>query len=582
MANVLIFSTWFATSKQIIGLLDLGEKRRLLNLFLLLSTAAIFDLIGIAAIIPFMVFASDIGSAHSYPGGSIIISILDLAGFESEKSKLLALAGSFFLLICVSVLVRVSAVSYQIKFVLMVEAALSSRLFSSILGMSYDRLKGLSAANFSQDIMSEVSAVVNQVLTPTVNLFSYGIVASLLIVLLFLVDPIVSIVATGFLFLAYSATFLTLKKRMTKAGERRVHANNSRFVAAETVAKSVKALKHYRLENRYVSYFSRAAIKYGEYQATGQILAIVPRYALEALSFGGMVGLIIFLVADRGSFSAAVPILSAYAFAGYRLIPAMQQVYGSISQIRFGAAAMDRISSRSVSTRTPTFCKIECSAYDQKIVFQGVSFHSPNGESTILDAVSFVVDGERFIGIYGSSGSGKTTLLDLMLGLVAPTRGAIEIGGRRVSSPTLQFVPVGVGYVDQAASLIEGSVLDNILFGQTSDQVDYKKLALIEEVLLSTGRLREGFLDETVTGLSGGQKQLVGIGRGLYFSETALFIDEGTSGLDLQAEDRLMAKIMGDFPDLRLVLVTHRPESLSRAETIISVSDGRVRQIDSI
>ena len=222
------------------------------------------------------------------------------------------------------------------------EYSIGKRLVEGYLHQPYSWFLNRHGADLGKTILSEVSIVVQSGIIPMLTLIAQSAVTLALLILLVIVDPILSLSVGVVLGLAYSGIIAVVSSRLRHLGQTRTAANQERFkVVGEAfgAAKEVKVGGH---EPAYIQRFSKPAEIYAKGQATAQIISQLPRFALEAgIAFGGMLLVILYLMAQSNSFASVLPIIALYAFAGYRLMPALQQIYRALTQLLFVGPALD-------------------------------------------------------------------------------------------------------------------------------------------------------------------------------------------------------------------------------------------------
>ncbi|MFY7851511.1 MAG: ABC transporter transmembrane domain-containing protein, partial [Brevundimonas sp.] len=231
----------------------------------------------------------------------------------------------------------------QFRFTLLAEFNVGRRLLEHYLRQPYVWFLGRHSADIGKTILSEVTNVIHGGLIPLITVIAQTAVALALIVLLFLTDPILSLTICGALGFAYVIVYGVMKGVLSRLGQERLAANQIRFTAINETFTGIKEVKAGGLEDYYVRRFSRPAELYARHNATANIVQQLPRYLMEAVSFGGLMLIILFLMARDGQFIAALPTIALYALAGYRLMPALQQVYAGLAQLRFVEPALDTL-----------------------------------------------------------------------------------------------------------------------------------------------------------------------------------------------------------------------------------------------
>lgn len=200
----------------------------------------------------------------------------------------------------------------------------------------------------------------------------------------------------------------------------------------------------------------------------------------------------------------------------------------------------------------------------------------------VLDEVDFIIPRGTRIGFIGPSGSGKSTLLDIIMGLLSPSAGQLKIDGRSVREENRRAWQAHVAHVPQSVFLADASIEENIAFGVPRNQIDHervRKVARQAQIASTIEALPEQY--QTMTGergvrLSGGQRQRIGIARALYKRADVIILDEATSALDNETELALMQAIETLGPDLTILIIAHRTNTLRNCDHIFELRGGRL------
>ena len=297
-----------------------------------------------------------------------------------------------------------------------------------------------------------------------------------------------------------------------------------------------------------------------------------------------MLLLILYLIANVGNFINAIPIISLYVFAGYRLIPAFQKIYSSITQLRYSTTPINKLyedfSQLEKKKLTDSLDKFDL---NKKISLKDIVFFYPGASKPLFNGVNLDISAGDSVGIIGSSGSGKTTIVDIILGLLQPQRGSLEIDNKKMNINNISNWQKYVGYVPQNIFLLDDSISNNIALGIEKKKIDQKaiesaaKLADLHNFVINDlPNKYETIIGESGTRLSGGQCQRIGIARALYHQPSVLILDEATSALDIDTENKIMDLIFKIGNHKTIIMITHRINSLKNFKKIISIRDGKI------
>ena len=139
--------------------------------------------------------------------------------------------------------------------------------------------------------------------------------------------------------LSFSITYIIIysftRKYLRRIGKESLKSNQLRFTAVNEAFGAVKEIKVGGIEQTYLKRFSEPSKTHATNQAYLSLISQLPRFAIEAIAFGGIMLLILYLMSQKGSFNNAIPIISLYVFAGYRLMPALQEIYVNFNAISF-------------------------------------------------------------------------------------------------------------------------------------------------------------------------------------------------------------------------------------------------------
>ncbi|WP_289487991.1 ABC transporter ATP-binding protein [Fictibacillus enclensis] len=215
------------------------------------------------------------------------------------------------------------------------------------------------------------------------------------------------------------------------------------------------------------------------------------------------------------------------------------------------------------------------------IAFENVSFDYEEDQS-VLENISFRVRAGETLALVGPSGGGKTTLCSLIPRFYDITEGTITIDGMDVRDLTLQSLRSQIGIVQQDIYLFDGTIRDNIMYGdfEASEEVLWNAIrsAQLEELIESLPEGLETTIGERGVKLSGGQKQRISIARMFLKDPAILILDEATSALDTKTERAIQAALDELSKDRTTIIIAHRLSTIRNADKIIVVKDGQIQE----
>jgi ATP-binding cassette, subfamily B, bacterial PglK len=289
-----------------------------------------------------------------------------------------------------------------------------------------------------------------------------------------------------------------------------------------------------------------------------------------------------------GNLQKALPVLALYAMAGYRLLPALQQVYAQLTNLRFAGPTLDRLHAditqlEPSSTRAGDAAAGSRLPLRKELVLENVSYSYPGTERPVLDNLTLHIPAGTTVGLVGATGSGKTTTVDVILGLLRPQMGRVLVDSTVITDQNVRDWQRIIGYVPQSVYLSDESIAANIAFGQTKDQIDMAAVERAARIAhlhdFVTGELKHGY--ETRVGdrgirLSGGQLQRIGIARALYHDPEVLILDEATSALDTVTESLVMNTVHDLAQRKTIIIIAHRLSTVRKCDQIFVLESGKV------
>lgn len=569
--------------KKLLTLFTYGERKRGALLLMMMLVMAVLDVTGVVSILPFMAVLSN---PQLIETNKTLVFINKALGFGDSQKFLLFLGFIVFVLLVLSLTFKALTTYALLRFVQMREYSLSKRLIENYLHQPYTWFLNRHSADLGKTILSEVGMVVQGWMSPLMILLSHSFVAIALLVMLLFVDPVLTLTVSTVLGGSYALIFKLTNGFISRIGSERFMANQMRYNAISEAFGAVKEVKIAGLEQTYIRRFTEPAEIYAKHQASASVVSQLPRFAMEAIAFGGMLLVMLYLMSRSNGFASALPTMVLYAFAGYRLMPALQQIYGSLSQLRYANRALDALHTDLINL-SPYNSVVETTSkmkLEKGIQLSNVQFNYPNAAQPALSGLSLHIPVNATIGLVGSTGSGKTTTVDLLLGLLEAQKGSLQVDGQVIDDSNRRQWQKAIGYVPQQIYLADDSVAANIAFGvhpSEIDQVAVERAARIANLHdFVTAEMPQGYatkVGERGVRLSGGQRQRIGIARALYHNPRVLILDEATSALDNLTERAVMDAVNNLGHDITIILIAHRLSTVRQCDQIYLLEKGHIK-----
>lgn len=563
----------FAVLRPLLATLPAGSRRFLLSYGIASACLAILDMLAlgmIALLLPSLVSNRPV--------------VLPVLGDVTENivpllvgvCALIVLKGALAVL-----LLRVATKRFASH-----EVAIGDRLFASYLASPWeDRLKK-NSGELIRMVDVGVGITVSGILIPAMTLFGEFGTLLAVIVVLFIAEPLIAVVTLAYLGMVAFLLAQVISPRSVNAGRENRHWSGRTVIM---LTEAMNALKELTLAGRagdVQASVHATRTRSSAARAKSILLAQIPRYVLEAalivgFALVGGVGL------ATGGTTGAVSAIGLFAVAGFRLVPSLTRLQAVQSQANSSASFAKQVmhdiaaGDKLLADRAKDRPQRQLGPGKTDIVLHDVSFRYPNAESPALANVNMRIPAGAHVALVGSSGAGKSTLVDILLGLLTPSSGYVEVAGQNMDF-VLDDWRKRIGYVPQEVSLFDATVGQNVALTWNPENVVPEKVeaALRRAQLLDTVLGREGGIDAVVAerglALSGGQRQRLGIARALYNEPNVLVMDEATSALDTSTEAAVTKAIRELHGEVTVITVAHRLSTIRDADVVFFMRDGQV------
>jgi len=560
-----------------LGILDSSERRKLTLLTLVQIFLSIFDLIGVAllgvlgSVISRTLSNEPVGDRTAYIFAFLRISSLD-RNFQVLIIGLLALI-FFALKLIISGYLQLRSLLYLGS----LAANFSTKLLEKLIKSSIHLVK-------SKSLQEQTFA-----LTSSVTSLMMGVIASFFSLIVDIISVIVLIIALGKINISSTLAILLLfvpiglimNVKMREVSRKLSEEQTTSILMSQEQVTALysgyKEIVPRGSMGYFIDEFAKQRSKIAVTTARIKFLPIVSKYVYEIMI---IIGILIVANIQFSELETNIAIGSLTFFlAGLsRLAPAILRIQSGMltmqSNLNPAIKAVDLWFGSKKSEHIPQESK-KYFAKDSFIVVRNLSV-SYDKNISILEGVNLEVEKGAFVGIIGKSGAGKTSLVDTLLGINVPKQGEIYIE----NSPPNLFLrknPGAVSYVPQDVTIIRDSIRNNLIFGATMTNTDNSTLLdllkLVEMHDFIKGEITEldRFFNDSGFGMSAGQKQRIGLARSLLTKPKILILDEALNALDSQTATKILSNIKSEYPELTLLLLTHRKEQIELADIVFEV-----------
>lgn len=569
--------------RKVLGLLESSERKKLALVSLASVFMALMEVIGVGSIMPFIAVASkpEIIQENEY-----LRMVYGFYQFESNNDFLFALGFFMLAMLLLSNATQAFVHYIKVKFAAIRRHTISLRLLKGYLGMPYSFFLNKNSFDFIKNINNEIHHLITGTFQQLVEFISRLIQVIALAAFLFFVNPLGTVIILVSVAALYGLIYFFVRSTLRRLGSERFSLNAKRARIVSEAFWGIKETKLAGSEIVFADEYSIPSRRLAKNDSLHEVIGDIPKFSLEAAAFSAMVLFVLFSVRNSGGFQNAAATVSLYAYAGYRLMPSLQNIFKAVTKLKYGVPTAEKIIAEFESVRTAETIRrrsLSRLPFEKEIRLTNASFIYPNSHRRVINELSVTIQSRSTVGFAGKTGSGKTTLIDILLGLLELESGDFTVDESRVDKTVISEWQSNLGYVPQNIYLSNASIAENIAFGERVDMIDLlavekaARMAQIHDFIMT--ELKNGYstmIGERGIRLSGGQRQRIGIARALYRDPKVLVLDEATSALDGTTEEAVMDAIDSLAGKRTIVIIAHRLSTLKKCDVIHIMEKGQI------
>jgi ATP-binding cassette, subfamily B, bacterial PglK len=547
--------------------------------------ASFAEIVSIGAVLPFLGVLTAPVRIFEHPYAKPVIQVL---GLTQPEQLLLPLTISFGVAAFLSGSMRLLLLWANTRLSYATGADLSISIYRRTLYQPYAVHVARNSSEIIVGITNKTNLVI-YIITQLMTLISSGAMLGAILIALLSIDPTIAVAA----FTGFGLIYMVI----VRFSRKQLSINSARIAKESTsVVKSLQeglgGIRDVLIDGSQAAYcenYSNADLPLRRAQGGNVFIGLFPRYGMEVLGMLLIAALAYSLAQQPDGVSKAIPILGALALGAQRLLPVLQQSYVAWTGILGGQASLQD-TLELLDQPLPDYADqppVPPLAFNRAIQINNLSFkYSPQGPM-VLDKMNLVIAKGSRVGFIGTTGSGKSTLIDIVMGLLEPTQGRLEVDGQPITPGNSRAWQAHIAHVPQSIFLADSSIEENIAFGVPRNQIDSDRVkkaaqqAQIADSIAAWPKQYNTFVGERGIRLSGGQRQRIGIARALYKRADVIIFDEATSALDSQTEQAVMQAIDGLSSNLTIIIIAHRTSTLRDCTQIIELDQGAIKRFGS-
>ena len=544
------------------------------------------EVLSLGAIVPFLAALTNPKQVFELP---VAQPFIQLAGIQSEGELLLPLTLLFGFTAIVAGAMRLVLLKVSLRLSFATGADIGYSIYRKTLYQPYLTHLSRNTSEIIDGVTGKTTIVTDGIIMSALYVLSSIIMLVLMLGTLLFIAPIPSAAAFGVFGLMYFVTMKVTRKKLM---------NNSKDITVES-ARVIKSLQEGLggirdilidgSQDAYCKVYQKSDSVLRKAYATSSFISVSPRFVTEALGMLLIALLAFVLTKQSNEINQAIPIVGALALASQRLLPVMQLAYSAWTAIlRNQFSLKDTLDF--LDQPLPEYANqlpSEPIPFKEAIHLKEVSFQYRENSPLILNNLSLTIPKGSRVGFIGTTGAGKSTLLDILMGLLRPSAGALEIDNQIITEANHRAWQMHIAHVPQTIFLADSTIEENIAFGIPKYEIDHERVKLVAaqaQIAKTIEGLHQGyetFVGERGTRLSGGQRQRIGIARALYKNADVLIFDEATSALDTETEIAVMESIQNLGANYTVLMIAHRLSTLKDCSMLVKLDHGKIEAIGS-
>jgi ATP-binding cassette subfamily B protein len=547
---------------------------------------AFAEILSIGAVLPFLGVLVSPERVFEHAGAQPLIQAL---GLTVPEQLLLPLTIAFGAAALSAGAIRLLLLWASTRLSFATGADLSISIYRRTLYQPYAVHCVRNSSEVINGISSKANGVIYNIIVPALTLISSSVMLIAILIALLSVEPVIALAAFGGFGLIY-ASIIRLTRRQLLADSQRIARESSHVI--KSLQEGLGGIRDVLIDGNQVTYcqiYRNSDLPLRRAQGNNLFISSSPRFGMEALGMMLIAALAYSLAQQADGIAKAIPVLGALAVGAQRLLPVLQQAYGSWTQINGGQASLQD-TLELLDQPLPDYADQPAARplpFKHNISLKQLDFRYSSQTPYVLKQLNLTIAKGSRVGFIGTTGSGKSTLLDIVMGLLQPNGGSVEIDGQAVTLGNQRAWQSHIAHVPQAIFLADSTIEENIAFGLPKDLIDPQRVrqaAQQAQIAVSIESWPDQY--KTIVGergvcLSGGQRQRIGIARALYKQADVIIFDEATSALDTETEQAVMEAIDGLSKDLTLLIIAHRLTTLKNCTQIVELGAGGIKRIGS-
>ena len=558
--------TFFELSKTLFNVLNRNEKNNFFSYLVLSVLNTFLELVSISVIILMLFMIS--GQNISDSSFNVLFELIPFSKTIQNLALLMISIVIFKTFYQVIFNYNQEKISYNIT------RRVNISLFKKFINSKYIDYTNKSSADIIRLLNNESIRLGNQIISPFITVINESFLVLFIISYIFFYDPFLGLMFTIISVILLISFNLSINKIIKRLGYDLTKSNTARIKLVNESYKGFDTIKLLNKQSSFIEKFEDVTKNLTDVAFKNLFYLKLPKSIFELIIFV-LVFILIIILNISNNQDLLISYLSVSAVTIYKIIPSLNKLTNAFQGIQYFSVPFKEINN---------YLKIKeeeesplASKNFNTIYLKGVYFKYK--KEGIINNINFLIKKNDFIGIYGPSGSGKSTFIKIILGLIEPIKGKILFNENQVNSSELRSL---CSYVPQDSMILDEDILTNISLQFDKSKIDKDKvLNVLDKVGLFEkfkNNLNDNLGDNGIK-ISGGQKQRIGIARAIFNNKSLLILDESTSNLDSEVEQKIVELLSELSKEITIIIISHKMSSLKKCKSIFKINAGKLNYI---
>lgn len=553
------------------------SKKELGFILVLILIASLLEVLSLGAVLPII-------SALTEDNTEKIIFYQYLSNFFEIKDK-----KSFVKIISIIIIIIFLLKFFLLTFITLrtnhfiieINKFVSNKVLGTYLSKNLLWHASYNKSTFLNIIITEVSKYTGHCIKPLFQVIIDFFLFTGIIIFLVLVNIKLFLILFFISLIIFAFIFYFSRKINYKLGKKKLASSQDIFIFLNENLSGIKEIILYSGKKLILGTFLNLFKVNQKSSALHESFQDIIRFLIEIIGLFLILTIFFILLEDVGdNKSLTIGTLGIYAASLFKLLPIYNRISQLSQKIQFGLAGGEKVNKFLNDNLDITENKIKNETnLNDKIEFKNVSFKFDGSDDFILKNINFEIRKNEIIGISGKSGSGKTTLTNILMNLIDPTNGEINIDGKNIFKENLSYKK-SLGFVSQNFFHTDDTILNNITLNAEKMSINKLKFAIKNSLLLDPLLRKElrlkSKLGNSALKISGGQLQRINLARALYRKPKILILDEPTSALDKKTQEEFTNIIKNLKSEMTIIIVSHSENLLTHCDKVYYLSNGNL------